>query len=85
MCSECGKLFCPSGCPGNDASELPRCSECGAEVYPDEAFRVPDGEYICSYCLDNMELFDVLRICEIKDVKTLLAVVLSYCRIGKGE
>ena len=85
MCSECGMLFCPPRCPGYDAPELPRCSECSTEVYPDETFRTVDGRFICSYCLDNMELFDVLRICEIDDVKTLLTVVLSHRRTGKGE
>jgi len=77
MCSECGMLFCPPACPGYDEPKLPRCSVCDAEIYPDEAFGLED-KFICSYCLDNMELFDVLRICEIKDVKKLLTVALSH-------
>lgn len=70
-------IYCPVGCPGGDSPNYPHCAECNGEIYPEEALETPDGKLYCSYCLDNMELSDILRICEISDVRMLLNLLLG--------
>ena len=79
-------IHCPLGCPGAESPRYPHCAECNGEVYPEEALAMPDGKLYCSYCLDSMELSDVLRICEISDVKVLLnLLVVSKKTMNEGE
>ena len=79
MCSDCGRIFCPRGCPGEEEAEMPRCSVCGGEVYADEAFNDGGDNIFCKYCLDNAEVSDILRIYGISDIKIFLSTLARQC------
>lgn len=54
MCSECGRAFCPSGCPNAEEPEVVvKCSKCGAGlVCGDEAYKIDDKVY-CEVCVSE--------------------------------
>ncbi len=58
MCSECGMMRCPSGCPNAEGPEVVAvCSECGAELFHgDEAFKI-GGEVYCEVCVFGAKIF----------------------------
>ena len=75
MCSDCGKTFCPIGCPSEEVEVNPHCAVCGAETYAEEAYTFDGKKIFCPYCIDNMELCDVMDTYGISGIKELIAIL----------
>ena len=73
MCNECDFYVCPDGCPGAVADKSEECAICGRMIRDGEKY-AEDGEngVVCEHCANQMEIDDVLRICEVSSVMELL-------------
>ena len=75
MCELCLKTFCPTGCPNREWAEREKCPVCGSYFYSDEGIEAPDGERYCKECISEMDIDEILQICEIKDNISLIGIV----------
>ena len=80
MCKECGRMICPSSCPGYNGrlagkgSILGRCALCGRHVYADEVFYSRDGVIVCLECEGGMSLDELGMICGIEKSESPLSL-----------
>ncbi|MBQ5320924.1 MAG: hypothetical protein J6K88_02500 [Oscillospiraceae bacterium] len=52
MCTVCGQMFCPKGCPEYEmGGGIYICSYCGADIMAGEEYYSLSGEYYCSDCI----------------------------------
>lgn len=75
MCEICQMAFCPSGCPEREPSPVRRCPRCEMPLYSGEGVKAPDGVIYCKDCISEMDLSEVLQICEISDAVSLLGIL----------
>ena len=80
MCELCLKTFCPSGCPNREWGEHKKCPICGNYIYIDEGIRAPDGEIYCKDCISEMDIDEILQICEIKNSIELIGLIRDSVR-----
>ena len=74
MCSECDFYVCPDGCPNAVADKNDECELCGSLIENgDEYAEDGEGGIVCEHCANQMEIDDVLRICEVASVMELLS------------
>ena len=72
MCSECHFYRCPDSCPGVVGDKSDECRSCGSAVRCGEEYVEDGGEIVCENCANEMELDEILRICEVSSVTELL-------------
>lgn len=75
MCELCLKTFCPSGCPNREYETTRECPTCGIPLYSDEGIEAPDGGIYCKDCISEMDIDEILQICEIKDAVSLVGIL----------
>jgi len=75
MCEICHMTFCPSACPNGEDLSAERCPACEMPLYEGEGIKAPDGSIYCKDCISEMDIYDILQICEIKDAVSLLKIL----------
>lgn len=69
MCDQCLRAFCPPSCPNFTGRQEKRqaiyCVLCGERLQEGEAFYRIHGFPYCELCIDNAEVDELVRICEI--------------------
>ena len=72
MCEICQKVFCPSTCPNGEGDFTEICPQCGSALFEGEGIKAPDGCTYCKDCISEMDIYDILQICEIPDAVSLI-------------
>ena len=67
--------FCPSGCPESVDKVSARCPRCEMPLYVGEGVTAPDGKLYCDDCISEMDIDEILQICEISDTASLIGIV----------
>ena len=75
MCEICQMLFCPSSCPNGESESSVRCYRCDTPIYSDEGVKAPDGGRYCKDCISEMDIDEILQICEIRDAVSLVGIL----------
>lgn len=79
MCSICGRMYCPSDCPGDDG-ELPgvgfpvaECALCGKRLYRGARVFCRDEKTVCADCALSAQAEELLDITDCADMEELLS------------
>ena len=72
MCEICQMTFCPSRCPNGERGYDRVCPRCELPLYEGEGVTAPDGVTYCKECISEMDMDEILQICEINDAVSLI-------------
>ena len=75
MCEICHMILCPPGCPNGEDTSLERCPRCGMPLFEGEGTKAPDGATYCEDCISEMDILEILNICEIPNAAALLEIL----------
>lgn len=85
MCFECQKTFCPAVCPEHIEIN-PACVLCGTPLSSADSARFDrNGNGFCKECIESLPIDEILRICGVSDISSLIDHCVSDDADGIGS
>lgn len=82
MCKFCGQVHCPQNCPSYgllppEYHSRPRrfCKICLGLIPSGEAAYRSGKKFICYGCAEQIDISDLMRICEVKNRRELISIL----------
>lgn len=78
MCSICGRMYCPGGCPGDDGEvagigfPVAECALCGEKLYRGTKAFCREEKAVCTDCVAGMQEDALLDLTDCGSVEELL-------------